>query len=231
LYDLVNKICVNCYNGFYYDQSSKVCKQNNPYCKTTNSSNGLCLSCFDGYQLAGGNCQNSTTTINNIGSNIYCTKFNGAACIQCVNRYYVKDQTCYSIDPNCLTYNASTGYCLTCYSGYVVSQLGGCILPNSNTISDPFCTNTINGLCTNCLNGYYVDTLVGHCTLMSILCISYEMIGGQCKQCTSGSILQDGSCFTPALGVDINCAFYTGPYCSGCNSGYKLVSFICQKAQ
>lgn len=149
-----------------------------------------------------------------------------------MNRYYVKNQTCFSIDPNCLAYNSTNGNCLACYSGYVVNQLGGCILPSSSssTISDPFCTNVVNGKCVNCLNGYYVDNLTGLCTIMSILCINYDMLSGVCTKCASGNILQDGVCFTPALGVDPNCALYTGVYCSGCNNGYKLVSFVCQKS-
>lgn len=186
---MVNQTCLTCYNGFYYNVNTKACVIGNANCKTSNSSNGLCLTCFDGYQLGGGNCVLASSVINNVGSNVYCTQFNGTACVKCMNRYYVKDNTCYSIDPNCLTYNATTGYCLTCYSGYSVSSLGNCFLPNSNTISDPYCTSVINSKCINCLNGWYVDQLTGHCTLMSILCVNYDMLTGHCNQCASGSVL------------------------------------------
>ncbi len=76
-----------------------------------------------------------------------------------------------------------------------------------------------------------MDSLTGHCTAMSILCINYNMLTGECTRCASGSVLQDGVCFTPALGVDPNCALYSGVYCYGCNNGYRLVSFVCQKVQ
>lgn len=230
-YDPIKQTCVTCYTGYYYNIGTNSCLITKANCQTTDPINGQCVTCVNGYQVAGGNCISASTINSQVGSNVYCTQFNGSACIQCMNRYFVKNQTCYPIDSNCLTYNSTTGYCIACYSGYQVSSQGNCSLNSGNTLSDPFCNGVNNSQCVSCIPGYYVDPLSGQCSLVSILCANYVMLTGVCISCTSGNVLQNGVCFTPALGVDPNCALYNGVYCSSCVNGYQLVSFVCQHSQ
>ena len=106
---------------------------------------------------------------------------------------------------------------------------GACSVMGSNVIVDPYCTSVTESKCVNCLPGYFVDTKTGLCTLQNLWCETYQMIGGTCTKCKVGSIMQNGVCIKPALGVDPYCSFYDGAYCYNCVAGYKLTNFSCQK--
>ena len=53
---LVNGLCTRCSNGFFLSKGTGKCTQLNPLCKTSDSDNGACLSCYQGYALSSGNC-------------------------------------------------------------------------------------------------------------------------------------------------------------------------------
>lgn len=56
---------------------------------------------------------------------------------------------------------------------------GSCSISGPNIITDPFCTSVSQTKCINCLPGYYVDNFgTGRCTLKSILCRDFNVIGG-----------------------------------------------------
>ncbi len=55
------------------------------------------------------------------------------------------------------------------------------------------------------------------------------MIGGACTKCKVGVIMQNSICIKPAMGLDPNCIYYDGAFCSVCAGGFKLVSAMCRK--
>ena len=48
--------CVKCYQGYYFNAEMLVCVMVDQQCATYNHSNGLCLSCYSGYELQNGKC-------------------------------------------------------------------------------------------------------------------------------------------------------------------------------
>lgn len=46
-----NGACAQCSSGFYYSPTLYRCTELDPLCKDSNMSNGLCTSCYQGYQL------------------------------------------------------------------------------------------------------------------------------------------------------------------------------------
>lgn len=67
------------------------------------------------------------------------------------------------------------------------------------------------------------------CIAVSILCLQFDFGAKRCLSCQLGTILQDGDCLMPSLGVDVNCLRYTNSYCSSCASGYFIENFVCTK--
>ena len=49
-------VCSECYKGYYFHSYDQICKRINPLCKTYNSNNGACTSCYPGYSQVGFGC-------------------------------------------------------------------------------------------------------------------------------------------------------------------------------
>lgn len=71
---------MKCAYGFY--KSPLKCELVNPQCKSYNESNGQCLTCYDGYDLKGGYCIDTSQVDPN------CAVYNSTACAQCFRDYY-----------------------------------------------------------------------------------------------------------------------------------------------
>lgn len=84
-------ICGECYPSFYFNASEGKCIPVNPLCKTVTNKN-QCTSCYEGYQLANGDCSISSAAV--------------AASVADVR------------DRNCK--NASSWGCYECYPGFYV---------------------------------------------------------------------------------------------------------------
>lgn len=77
---------MSCSAGFYISAGN--CQLADQLCATFDSSNGNCLSCYDGYRLNIGKCYLNNPILN-------CKMFNGSICSVCEDNYYVgKDGSC-----------------------------------------------------------------------------------------------------------------------------------------
>jgi hypothetical protein len=153
----------------------------------------------------------------------YCINVQGEVCLACVSGYYLPTAgNCTLANPLCKTLSQSNGQCLTCYDGYNLIN-GNCILVLAPTI--PYCNTQVQNACTNCVEGFYISN--GQCLQVTAYCQAYSMQTGVCLSCFQGYVFQNSVCIYPSLGVDPNCGFYTGSYCSTCKSGYVLVNYFC----
>lgn len=116
----------------------------------------------------------------------------------------------------------TTGACTDCFTGYTLAP-PTCIV--AAAVNIPFCQYVVGIACTVCISGYYVSD--GGCALANILCPTYDPNSGACLSCVTGYVFQNGTCIYPALGIDPNCKYYSGSYCSECNPNYALVSYVC----
>jgi hypothetical protein len=125
-----------------------------------------------------------------------CILTNNSLCTQCSPRFYLQNQTCLPVNPNCKDY-ANDGSCTTCYDGYSTFN-GNCILSASTN-----CKSFVNGTCTSCFSGYYVDSNTKNCILISTLCKSSNSTNGLCLSCFTGYTLINGVCIS--VSKDPNC--------------------------
>jgi ABC-type thiamine transport system substrate-binding protein len=109
--------CQICDNYAYLASNGK-CQQVSTLCKTWNSTNGKCTSCFAGYLLSNGNCN---TVIQN---DPLCAKYSSAGtCQTCVNyAYLASNGKCQQVSTLCKTWNSTNGKCTSCFAGYVLSN-------------------------------------------------------------------------------------------------------------
>ena len=66
---------------------------------------------------------------NNNNANLNCADFDPVnnICNKCGIRFFKSDGMCKAVSNDCSTYDEDTGFCLTCYSGYVLRN-GKCLL-------------------------------------------------------------------------------------------------------
>jgi len=110
--------CLTCSGGFFINSNGK-CEQVDPLCKTYNQSNGLCLSCYDGFTLdtVNGKCNLSilipanSSTLNNSNCNQY--DFVRNVCVKCAEGcYFDNTGKCLKYtDINCKTPSADLKSC------------------------------------------------------------------------------------------------------------------------
>jgi len=218
----VGTACAQCYTGFFVQEGT--CRRINVLCRTYNSSNGFCLSCYPGYTLSSGQCvipRSFTLSV----QDPYCLQRRESACVQCSSGYFPLAGVCQIVNPLCRTSN-SLGSCTSCYSGYVI-QDGNCVIVQQVNI--PYCQAIVNGYCQRCIHGYYVQSPL-QCSPVSILCVTYDQNTGSCLSCITGYFLQVGQCIYPAMGFDQNCMNYdVSAYCSQCRPGFYLLNYVCAR--
>jgi len=184
---------------------------------------GACLGCYQGYSLVSGNCVVSVTANSN-NNDTYCIKLQGSSCILCSSGYFLNvSAICQQVNPLCKTYDNTTGFCTSCYTGYSVQGTTCAILA---AVSIPYCSLVgASGLCLECINGYFVNGT--NCSPVSILCASYNAQTGLCTSCIPGYFYQSGTCVYPALGVDPACEHYSNAYCDACAAGFYISNYSC----
>ena len=115
-------VCTECSFGAFF-LANKTCAVANPLCKTFDKSNGICLSCYDSFELKGEDCVKSTLTV----SDINCAEFYQGVCLKCSPGFIFLDNgLCGSVNNNCKDYSNLTGKCTSCYLGYELSN-GFCL--------------------------------------------------------------------------------------------------------
>jgi hypothetical protein len=163
-----------------------VCARINILCRTHNSSNGFCLSCYPGYTISNGQCVIPRAFALSV-QDPYCLQRSGTSCIQCSSGYFPLSGVCQNVNPLCRTIGQG-GSCTSCYNGYFL-QNGMCVIVQAVNI--PFCQTIVNGYCQKCIQGYYVQTAL-QCSPVSILCSTYDQNTGNCLSCIAGYFLQVG---------------------------------------
>ena len=82
-------------------------------CRTYDSFNGQCTSCYSGFALASdGKCLKDQ-----IKNGCAALDDNGV-CTRCGAGFYLNAGKCIQIDPQCAQFNLATKTCAGCYSGY-----------------------------------------------------------------------------------------------------------------
>ena len=93
------------------------------------------MSCYtsSGYILSNGNCIIPGQSV----ANPLCAHFNTAGqCTQCKPRtFFGPSRICSYVNAQCNTFNVNNGNCLSCWTGYVLSN-GNCI---AGSIVNPLC--------------------------------------------------------------------------------------------
>ena len=112
-----------------YVDAQGECKGIDDTCNKYNKTNGMCLSCYDGYAL---NSDNRSCSIKVVEDPKCEIKGKGNECDKCYQGYYYsKDKgLCTIVDPQCKTYDITNGNCLSCYPGYSLES-GKCIVGTS----------------------------------------------------------------------------------------------------
>lgn len=152
-------VCAQCSPFSYF--SAGVCTQVNPQCKTFNSFNGACTSCYAGYVLSSGACNAAASQL----TDLLCAVWRGPLCVQCAQSAYFRNGVCTQSNPQCRTFDSSNGNCLSCYNGYVL-QNGNCNVQQQpqgagprppNAYFDIYCKKLTGQTCTQCFYGFVLQ--------------------------------------------------------------------------
>lgn len=154
-YDMVTfSKCLECGKGFFLNAKG-TCEQVDPLCKTYNSVNGFCLSCYIGYtlDLINGKCSRTPASVHQLDN---CNEYDFVkdVCVKCAEGcYFDANGKCQRwADANCKTPSTDLKSCSECYKGYAYDSVQmKCIIGNYN------CATWSNGVCATCPQGYYLD--------------------------------------------------------------------------
>jgi hypothetical protein len=145
----VSSVCTACQWG-YYVGANGICTASHYNCYTYSQTTGYCLTCWYGWTLSGNTCVAQPYNGNNFNTNPWCTTWSSSACTACQWGYYIgANGICTASNPNCATYSQSTGYCLTCWSGWSLSG-NSCFVNSDN--QHPYCItfDAVALACTTC---------------------------------------------------------------------------------
>jgi hypothetical protein len=219
----VGSKCMTCSQRYYFNQQN-VCVPVSDFCSTW-SSNGACNSCYGGYVLSSGTCVVNTNT-NYVTGNPLCQTFSGQTCIACASRSYFNVYgICTTVSAQCNTFDKASGRCLSCFSGYAISN-GECVLSSSNNgpVPDLGCArwDWNNKLCLQCSQRWNFNTN-GACVPVSNDCATYSSQGA-CQSCYNGYTFINGQCVAsvPIKPVDPGCGTWdwNNQRCIQCSQGW-----------
>ena len=133
-------------------------ENNIPFCISFDQRTGICAGCQTGYLLKDNLCNLDTS---------------------CKTGFYYHFGDCTPVDPSCGSYNANTGFCITCATeGYIIN--------GTNCIPDPRFV-----VCTS--RQYKLNN---HCFGVSPLCGAFDNTNGNCLTCSLPNyvVIQSGDC-------------------------------------
>lgn len=125
-----------------------------------------------------------------MGADPNCRNSKDGVCVQCSGGFFLKDNVCRQVSPQCRTFNAQSGACTTCYAGYSLKG-PDCVPATAETI-ETNCKSYVNNECTECSKGYVLRG--SNCIQVSPLCRTFNENTGFCTSCYAGYALQDGVC-------------------------------------
>jgi hypothetical protein len=221
-WDWNKKICLQCSNNYVFNGLG-VCVPVSDQCKTFDRS-GLCLSCYDGYNLVSGKCQEAAVQKpSDLGCGTWDWK--NQKCLKCSNNWVFNNLgVCVPVSDQCKTFDLS-GQCVSCYDGYDLIK-GQCSQSASNTAapSDLGCGtwDWKNQKCLKCSNNWVFNGL-GVCVPVSDQCKTFDL-SGQCVSCYQGYDLKAGKCEKAAtqLPSDAGCGLWdwNNQKCLQCSSNW-----------
>jgi hypothetical protein len=228
--NFTNTGCVSCADRAVFD-SKGICKAVDTQCNTWDKADGLCLSCYQGYNLQNGSCLRAAdAAVSDVG----CKAFSNGACVECSARWVFNAlKACIPVSDTCKTHDGN-GNCLTCYPGYQLNN-SNCQASPLPSPTDPGCKewDYTNKVCKVCSDRWVKDAN-GLCVQVNTSCRSFDA-SGACTGCYLGYDLQNASCvFAPASPSpsvsDVGCHIWnwTGPSCQQCSEWWFLnASKVC----
>ena len=206
--DLVNKKCLACQDGFWYDSDTEKCLPCSENCFKCDSK-GKCLEC----QLNSHIITESSTCVKNISD--YCSEYDvtNGKCVNCFGNSTFKPETgdCLAYPPNCVRIDADNN-CLACtgisYLNPVTQLCEDCKIQNCLQCG-------ANNTCEQCQKGFYFNGVAGTCTACDSTCADCTAPNGICVECVDITNLFDkrnpSTCAT--------CQSVFGQFCLGCSLG------------
>ena len=189
-WDWSNKICMACSNNFVFNNNG-VCVAVSDQCQTFDRS-GSCVSCYKGYTLVSGTCQQSAIEKpSDLGCGTW--DWNNKICLACSNNWvFSNNGVCVPVSDQCQTYDLA-GNCVSCYKGYNLS-VGQCVLAPIEKVTDLGCGlwNWNSQICLKCSNNW-VFSNNGVCVPVSDQCKTFDL-AGSCVSCYKGYNLSVGKC-------------------------------------
>ena len=135
--------CVKCAQRAFYDEQG-ICREVNKNCNTWDAYDGLCLTCYKGFELD--NNSNCVASDQTGPKDLGCKRWDwdNQKCLECSTRWvFGANGACVPVDNGCATFDGK-GVCTACYSGYQILN-GQCLLLNISCK-----TSTSSGLCFTC---------------------------------------------------------------------------------
>lgn len=175
--------CISCLPRNY--MSNGYCLPVSALCLTYDPTLGNCLTCYSGFMISGKDCIPIPKIANCI------TYSSPGVCSSCATRFYLSNKACIQVSPFCLTYDSTSGNCLTCNNGYMISGRDCIPIPKIENCK----TYSSTGACTSCITGFYLSS--NTCIQVSPLCKTYDVINGNCLSCWPGFDLTISTC-TPS---------------------------------
>lgn len=234
--------CIECSTNWVFNQVGS-CVVVSDQCRTFDSSNGDCLSCYLGYSLVNGSCLYNEEPVATGGCNDW--NWQDRICLSCAPRWVLANGNCLPVSDQCRT-SDSNGWCASCYRGYDLTDVNNdagvligrnCIYSAANTAapSDLGCRiwNWTAGVCNECSFNWYVDAN-GRCAEVSTYCQSHDASNGVCLSCYRGYDLINGTCVyssaNTAAPSDLGCRTWNGSTCIACSQNWAFDSNgVCQQ--
>lgn len=168
------------------------------HCAASNDQ-GLCSSCYKGYDLTSGSCivsPSNTIKPSDLGCKNW--DWDNNKCLECANWFFFDSSSkCVSVSSLCKSYDVGSGKCTSCFSGFTLNE-GVCQTSEPTVVADGGCSNWDwnNQVCLACSKNW---VLVGKkCVAVSDQCLTWDQTG-DCLSCYTGYLLTNGKCLITDL--------------------------------
>lgn len=198
IWDWPNQVCLSCSANFAFNQNN-ACVPVSDQCKE-HDAQGLCTSCYFGYDLQAGSCILSPSN-NRRPSDLGCADWdwNNDKCLTCSNWYFFNaNGVCVPVSDLCATYDSTTGDCTSCFKGFTLDA-GVCAPSSAVKPSDLGCSafNWDTQECLSCSKNFVF--INGACVAVSDQCLTFDNANGDCLSCYQGFNLEGGKCIIQDL--------------------------------
>ena len=178
-----DRVCLKCAPRAYFDQSG-VCVGVSDYCNTWDQYEGVCLTCYKGYNLNSGVCAPAPIAG---PKDLGCKRWDwdNQVCLECSARWTKgADGACVPVSDACSTWGAN-GACTACYKGYNLSN-GVCTAAELKGPTDLGCKrwDWDNQKCLEC-SARWTMGASGVCVAVNDACSTWGA-DGACTACYKG---------------------------------------------